>query len=320
MLLPRKGAGYLRMVLFSVSCLIIFPFFTVGQTHYARQFVMVAGKKMSYESFGLKTRRSGAPVLVFEGGFGVGGAKNFEGLFQELSKVSAGVAYDRNGEGESDEDSTLLTDSKLIHRLHDFLEASHIVPPYILVGHSMGGPYIRLFTALYPTEVVGLVFIDPADFMLTKEQDEQVKIMSHSEQGSGAWVVPAMKKIENDSSASIRVRHRAKRLAMLFDKGYFLEYTSLAPLPDIPVTVLLAYNKKLDTSAFSREELSRFKAQEQFEVENYTNLIANNHNCSVILLTGYGHFIHKEDPNYVVSVIERVYQKATSGVKYSKNN
>ena len=281
------------------------------QTKYTRQFVTVPGKKMSYESFGLKDRHSGAPVFLFEGGLGVGGAKNFEAMFPQLSKISAGIAYDRNGEGDSDEDSSLTTDVKLVVRFHDFLEQVHVAPPYILVGHSMGGAYVRLFTSLYPTEVAGLVFIDPADFMLTTEQDEQVKIMSHSEQGSGAWVVPAMKKIESDSSASIRVRHRAKRLAMLFDKGYFLEYTSLAPLPDIPIAVLLAYNKKKDTSAFSNVELSRFKAQEHFEVENYMSMVAKNHNSYVILLTGYGHFIHEEDPDYVVSVIERVYKNAT---------
>jgi pimeloyl-ACP methyl ester carboxylesterase len=319
MLLLLKVARYTGVILFFGVCLLIFPFSTLGQTRYKRQFVVVAGKKMSYESFGLKTRCPGAPVLVFEGGFGVGGAKDFQLLFADLSKNSAGIGYDRNGEGESDEDTSLLTDTKLVQRLHDFLATLHIAPPYILVGHSMGGAYVRLYTSLYPAEVAGLVFIDPADFMLTEEQDEQVKIMSHSEQGSDAWVVPAMKKIESDSSSSLRARHRAKRLAMLFDKGSFLEYSSLAPLPDIPVTVLLAYNKKKDTAAFSKVDLARFKAEEHFEVENYMSIIANNHNSSVFLLTSYGHFIHKEDPNFVVSVIERVYQKAISRVKDSKN-
>jgi pimeloyl-ACP methyl ester carboxylesterase len=33
-------------------------------------------------------------------------------------------------------------------------------PPYVLVGHSIGVPYIMLYTLLYPTDVSGLVFVD----------------------------------------------------------------------------------------------------------------------------------------------------------------
>ncbi len=55
--------------------------------------------------------------------------------------------------------TTLSTDAALLQRLHALLEALGIPPPYILVGHSMGGAYIRLFTALYPREVAGLIFI-----------------------------------------------------------------------------------------------------------------------------------------------------------------
>ncbi len=36
-----------------------------------------------------------------------------------------------------------------------------MAPPYILVGHSLGGPYIRVFAGLYPGEVAGLVLVDP---------------------------------------------------------------------------------------------------------------------------------------------------------------
>jgi pimeloyl-ACP methyl ester carboxylesterase len=281
------------------------------QTKYTRQFVTVAGKKMSYESFGLKDRHSGAPVFLFEGGFGVGGAKNFEAMFPQLSKISAGIAYDRNGEGDSDEDSSLTTDVKLVVRLHDFLEQVHVAPPYILVGHSMGGAYVRLFTSLYPTEVAGLVFIDPADFMLTTEQDNQIKAKITGDVGRTASVYPFMEKDANDSSHSFQTRNRSKRLAKLMRSGYFSEYASLTPIPDIPIAVLIAYHKSRDSSKVSSIRLERFNAEDEYKIENYAIMIENNHYSSVTVLTKYGHFIHREDPNYVVSVIERVYKNAT---------
>ena len=41
--------------------------------------------------------------------------------------------------------------------------ATGIQPPYVLVGHSMGGVYARLFAHTYPGEVVGMVLVDPGD-------------------------------------------------------------------------------------------------------------------------------------------------------------
>ena len=41
--------------------------------------------------------------------------------------------------------------------LHTALHTAGLRPPYLLVGHSMGGPYIRVFAAKYPQEVSGLV-------------------------------------------------------------------------------------------------------------------------------------------------------------------
>jgi pimeloyl-ACP methyl ester carboxylesterase len=274
---------------------------------------------MSYESFGLKNRHPGAPVFVFEGGFGVGGAKNFEGLFPELSKISAGIGYDRNGEGDSEEDSSLTTDLKLVQRLHDFLKSTHVAPPYILIGHSMGGPYIRLFTSMYPTEVAGMVFIDPADFMLTKEQDDQIKGKIPGDVGRTASVYPFMEKDANDSSHSVRSRNRSKRLAKIMLSGYFSEYASLTPIPDIPIAVLIAYHKSRDSAYVSAIRIARFKAEDDYKIQNYTTMIENNHYSSVIVLTKFGHFIHQEDPDFVVNVIKWVYQKATSRVKDPKN-
>jgi pimeloyl-ACP methyl ester carboxylesterase len=300
----------------SALWLAIIPLTFLGQTHYTRQYIIVAGKKMSYESFGLKTRIPGNPVLVFEGGNLASGAINFKGLFPALSKIAAGIGYDRNGEGESEEDSTLLTDKDLIQRLHAFLEAVHVAPPYILVGHSLGGPYIRLFTSLYPSEVAGLVFIDPADFMLTEQQDEEFKRVTHS---NYEFMLQDIQKTADDTSVSIRIRHHEKRLlSTIFQNGYFHEYTSLGPLPDIPIAVLLAYNRPIPASADTSGQLqtkARVNVMSHFRIENYTAMIENNHNSCVILLPGYGHFIHAQDPSLVVTVIERIYQKALARLK-----
>ena len=44
--------------------------------------------------------------------------------------------------------------------LHAALTKAEEHPPYVLVGHSIGGPYITTFTKYHGPEVAGLVFVD----------------------------------------------------------------------------------------------------------------------------------------------------------------
>jgi len=45
--------------------------------------------------------------------------------------------------------------------LHQALRSAGIAPPYILVGASLGGPYVRIFAGMYAGEVSGMVLVDP---------------------------------------------------------------------------------------------------------------------------------------------------------------
>lgn len=44
--------------------------------------------------------------------------------------------------------------------LHTLLERAGEAGPYVLVGHSSGGPYVRTFAARYPDQVAGMVLLD----------------------------------------------------------------------------------------------------------------------------------------------------------------
>jgi pimeloyl-ACP methyl ester carboxylesterase len=71
------------------------------------------------------------------------------------------IRYDRDGKWFSEpSNSDGRAPEFYAHQLHELLEKTGEKPPYILVGHSMGGPYSRIFRDLYPNEVEGIVFID----------------------------------------------------------------------------------------------------------------------------------------------------------------
>lgn len=117
------------------------------------------------------------PTVVFENGFclGMSCMKYWDRAFLILSKNYNVFAYDRDDEGlQSQEigDIEVYIDDTIEH-LRTMLQAKKLTPPYILVGHSLGGVYSQLFAQRYPQEVVGVVLVD-AVYPQTTVQDDSV--------------------------------------------------------------------------------------------------------------------------------------------------
>lgn len=71
--------------------------------------------------------------------------------------------YDRAGMGYSDASDQPRSPIAIVEDLHKLLRAAKITMPVVLVGHSLGGFNMKLYAALYPEDVFGLVLVDPAE-------------------------------------------------------------------------------------------------------------------------------------------------------------
>ncbi len=80
----------------------------------------------------------------------------------ELAQTTRVCAYDRAGRGWSDPDPEPRTLARTVTDLHTALQVAGEAGPYVLVGHSIGGNYVRRYAADYPQEVVGIVLVDAA--------------------------------------------------------------------------------------------------------------------------------------------------------------
>ncbi len=110
-------------------------------------------------SLNLYCSGSGAPSVVLETG---GGSVGYAwALVQpKVAAFTRACWYDRAGQGWSDPppapESSLIT----ANDLHELLRRAGVSPPYVLAGWSIGGEFVRVFTARFPDEVAGLVLLD----------------------------------------------------------------------------------------------------------------------------------------------------------------
>ncbi|WP_375583930.1 alpha/beta fold hydrolase [Cyclobacterium xiamenense] len=116
----------------------------------------IGGFSLHINSIGSKSNK---PTLVIESGAGAP-TEYYYWLGEGLKDSMQVVRYDRAGIGYSDVSDTPRDPETIARELHNLLEKAGISPPYIMAGHSYGGHYIRVFTELYPDDVVGLVFLD----------------------------------------------------------------------------------------------------------------------------------------------------------------
>jgi pimeloyl-ACP methyl ester carboxylesterase len=102
---------------------------------------------------------SGSPTVVIEPGAGL--------MSSDLGWIAPAVArdtrvcvYDRAGRGWSEPANTAQDGAQIATDLHTLLQRGNEAGPYVLAGHSLGGPYSLTFAARYPEDVAGLVLVD----------------------------------------------------------------------------------------------------------------------------------------------------------------
>jgi pimeloyl-ACP methyl ester carboxylesterase len=106
----------------------------------------------------------GAPVVILEapaGGFSAAWAW----VQPEIARTTRVCSYDRAGLGWSEAGDRPFDPARVPDELHALLGAASVPAPYVLVGHSLGAAFTRVFAGRFPGEVAALVVIDPATDM-----------------------------------------------------------------------------------------------------------------------------------------------------------
>jgi pimeloyl-ACP methyl ester carboxylesterase len=131
----------------------------------------------------LECRGRGRPTVILVSGYGNGGdvwslldpGVRRPPVLAGVARFTRACAYDRpntillpDGRSRSDPVPQPRTAAEAVAELHALVRAARLRGPYVLVGHSLGGLFVRLYASTYPRRVAGLVLVD-ATYELLRE-------------------------------------------------------------------------------------------------------------------------------------------------------
>ena len=218
----------------------------------------------------------GSPAVIFEGGFGTGIA-SWSSVQKDVAAFTQTVSYDRAGLGQSDLGPKPRSAKQIATELHAALQKSGVKPPYVMVGHSFGGIYVRVFADMYPNEVIGMVLIDPSqesfNDWLGKNQPDRLKAAESNIAKAGEGV-------------------QAEFTAV--DTSYSQARVAKVP-PGIPVTLLTA-----------TEDESMPADGRKVWIEKHKEWLATVPGSKHIIVEKATHFIQGQQPGLVIEAIKQV--------------
>jgi tetratricopeptide (TPR) repeat protein len=177
-------------------------------------------------------------------------------------------------------------------------------PPYVLVGHSLGGPYVRAFSGMFPDEVAGLVYVDPMDFTaMLADQLAPFEAIGAGEAGKEA--------LDNEFrqfyvAAPPDVVAESRVADDLLNSG-FASLSDL-PSPAVPMAVLLAarFDEFPTSTPLPFDIRDLWEAELDQRVERLGRLAMESPEGTMVVTGGSGHYIQIDAPDLVIAAIHRV--------------
>lgn len=215
------------------------------------------------------------PVVVLQSGLGDGRA-TWQPVWAALTARHRVFAADRPGYGDSPASSAPRTPCQVARELHTALRELQLAPPYLLVGHSLGGPYQVAFARLYPQETAGLLLLDPTHPEHAARLQREAPTAAALLGGLRATLFTPVMRAEFDAQTQC--------------------LDSLPPWPrGLPARLLFSGRFSAVESADYQQVLSRLRRDWQDQLA-----------APAETLPQAGHYLHHDAPAHVVQALEHL--------------
>ena len=265
----------MRSAILTVVLALIVAALLTPQVQDAERTVHAGGTDVAVRCLG--TRSPGQSLVVLEAGGG-NGLDTWSEVQSPIAEFERVCAYDRPTliRGTTGP-RALSAPADFVRTLNEVLSALGEPPPYVMVGHSIGGMIVRLYATRYSTDVTGIVLVDSA----------------HEDQ------LERFEAIDPDTARELR--------APASDEAFDLVAFSAALKASrwqstIPLAVLT--HGRTPPARAGRE--AQTEALEKTWLELQRELATRSPAATHIIATRSGHYIQKDEPTLVIDAVRRV--------------
>ena len=229
----------------------------------------------------LDCRGSGSPTVVLEGGLGED-AGSWGAVLEDASRVTRTCAYDRANRGRSGaRDRHTLVDA--IADLRAALVAAGEAPPFVIVGHSLGDTYARVFAGRFPGDVAGLVLVEG----FAPDRFRRL-IAAAPPELAARW------------QANLDTNVRSVEAVEHLDWAASEDQLEAVDLAGLPVEVIVARQPFATDTHIPSDVRGPLEAIWRAGLADYSR------RTRVQVLDGVGHQVQLEQPSSIVAAIERL--------------
>lgn len=258
--------------------------------------VDVGGRRLALRQAG-----AGSPTVVLEGGVGCG-KETWDRVFEPVAEFTRVCSYDRAGIGASDPAPTPRTGRQAAADLHALLVGAAVPGPYVLVGHSGGGLFIRLYAHEHREQLAGMVLVDAAH---EEQWSRSVRSLPPETPGEPAGLTLYRR------VATERITDSAATVAESFLTGATsAQVRATAPLGDLPLVVLTASRPAPRPEEVIGDPEAHAEALwREMRQEVQGELVRLSSRGRHVAAGASGHFIQQEEPELVIAAIRRVVEE-----------
>lgn len=209
-------------------------------------------------------------------------------LYPQIERLGRVFAWNRLGVQGSDDPPPVQRGAAVVASLRELLSRAGVPPPYVLVGHSLGGLYANLFARLHPREVAAVLFVEAAH-----PRDEGTLPTDEAQLTRG------LAKVQGEPPSQFEANLHSELLAASESAH---EVETAGPFPPVPVAVI--------TGGVDPPESLLPREAAQARRVHQLALARLSPDTEHVIAEGSGHFPQRSEPQLVLDVLERLVQRA----------
>ena len=220
----------------------------------------------------------GSPTVILEAGLG-DTLEVWDGVQTAItSHCARTLSYNRAGYADSDPASGPRDAQTIVAELRAELAQRKIRPPYVLVGHSLGGLYMQYFARQYPSEVAGLVLVDSTHWNQQMAIDNEANSPYNSRRAVTLYMTLIARRELADSASAGEQVHSSPHAGR------------------VPAIVLSSTSAALGEAPSLRTAAARLQE----------DIVADFPAARQIRVDGSGHYIQRDRPEAVIDSVREL--------------